>query len=396
MRFTTHIPTMVVLLLATGTIAQAQSTNSVRQDWKSTSFGETMFVEWACFNGVVEWLDGPGREGMGRQMGGASTTGGLHGMESDAAGNLFMCDMMTGMLRAWRRSDGRLLTLSGNGHMSAGRPPERQGPAYRLNLGSTVNMAVVGTPLDGQGSVYLSNGYDGILLRLFRNGQQDGIWWYEQVAGGGLKPHAHGVDALEARLGSNVRPVATPRGEIGFTTSSGMFYWLKERRLVQGYDKAKVTADLGGLDFKILGIDGKNNFVGFCSDPAVTTLAGEEGGRRPNTVISISPEGNIVHKLVTPNTIPWGVYPDRRREQWYIHAMDESGIHRFLPNQRSELLLFDGTWWKHVPKSWGGNTRHPNEVAWFAALPLQDGRMVGWNTHGCRPVYIGTWLNEEE
>jgi hypothetical protein len=29
------------------------------------------------------------------------------------------------------------------------------------------------------------------------------------------------------------------------------------------------------------------------------------------------------------------------------------------------------------------------------SLPLQDGRHVGWNSHGCLPLFVGTWLEKE-
>ena len=53
--------------------ARHTATRSGHKDFLYTTLGNTLFVEWAAFSGVVEHLDGPAREGMGDSWAAAAT-----------------------------------------------------------------------------------------------------------------------------------------------------------------------------------------------------------------------------------------------------------------------------------------------------------------------------------
>jgi hypothetical protein len=157
---------------AAGAVGEAERPTARGSGFERTALGGTAEVEWAAFSGVVGHLDGPAREGMIRRIGGAGLYGCNNGVNSDVAGNLYICDMESGMIRALLRRDRMLMTLSGNGLITAGGTPGQQGPSYRLRINQDLHFAPVGDPLDGKGSLYFIS--DGIVLRLFRNELKDG------------------------------------------------------------------------------------------------------------------------------------------------------------------------------------------------------------------------------
>jgi len=360
----------------------AEAPPSGNKDFEYTTLGKTFHIEWACFSGVVEHLDGPGREGMGRQMGGSSTQGCLRGMNSDAEGNLYMCDMTGGAIRVLRKRDRMLLTISGNGHMTAGRVPEKEGPAYSLNLDQNVYIAASGKPLEGEGSVYLAT--QGRVLRLYKNKAKGGTWWYELLAGGGSTtvtgPKEYDTATVNLR---GPRVIATEDGKVGVVRMVGggnqkrnILFWIKDNKLVPAYDEKAV-----GTLFSCYGVDGDGSFVG-------------SGG---GGVIVVAPDGRTVkHKIKVPFGLSWGVYPDRMHRQWFVKGMDHYSITRVTPAGRTETLMLDGSWHEHKEgmSSRGYNVK--GSVGWMWALPLQDGRYIGWNSHGCPPLFIGTWLEGGE
>ncbi len=360
----------------------AAAAPSGHKDFEYTTLGKTFRIEWACFTGVVEHLDGPGREGMGRQMGGSSTQGCLRGMQSDAGGNLYMCDMTSGMIRVLRKRDRTLLTISGNGHVTAGRVPEKEGPAYSLNLDQNVYIAAQGEPLEGKGSLYLAT--QGRVLRLWRNEKKGGLWWYELIAGGG--PTAIRGPGTYPALGVSLRGarvVVSPDGRVGVIRATGggkesrnLLFWLKDGKLVPAYDEKAI-----GTKFSCYGIDGAGNFAG----------AGADG------VMTVAPDGSAVkHKIKVPFGLSWGVYPDRRREQWFVKGMDHYTLTRVTPDGKTATLMLDGSWHEHKAGMGGRGYNLRGALPWMWCLPLQDGRMVGWNSHGCQPLFVGTWLEGGE
>ena len=126
-------------------------------------------------------------------------------MQSDADGNLYMADVETGSIRALRKRDNMLLTLSGNGHVSAGRAPLREGPSYELNLDEGVSIAATGRPLDGEGSLYLATA-GRIRPDCYRNKERGGLWWYRTVAGGGKAPLGARTNTRRRLYASGIRP----------------------------------------------------------------------------------------------------------------------------------------------------------------------------------------------
>lgn len=376
-----QVVSMLVILLCFGVSAGEVDPKA----YESTTLANTFNIEWACFTGVIEHLDGPAREAMGRQMGGSSTQGCLRGMQSDDAGNLYLCDMTGGILRAVRKRDGMMLTISGNGHINAGRLVEKEGPAYRLGLDQMVYIAAVGDPLEGKDSLYLATG--GYVLRLYRNEAQENRWWFEQLAGGGDKPitgpdevGAFDVSLREARL------LATPEGKIGVIRVVGggeskrsIMFWLQDGKLIPAYDEAAIQKTVG-QPFSCYGIDGVGNIVGSCGN---------------NCVVAVAPDGKTIkHQVKLPFWIGWGVYPDRKREVWFVKGMDHYTITKVTPDGKSETLKMDGTWETHKEGMGSRGYNIAEGVQWMWCLPLQDGRMIGWNSHGCYPLFVGTWLEK--
>lgn len=367
----------LALLGATAAEA-ADPPRSGHKDFEYTTLGNTFRIEWAAFTGVVEWLDGPAREGMGRQMGGSGIQGCLMGMESDGTGNVYMCDMTSGMIRVLRKRDGMLLTISGNGHITCDRTPGAEGPAYRLSLDQSVFLAAVGEPLEGKGGLFVAT--QNRVLRLFRNPKRDGRWWYETVAGGGKTTitEAKEYPALGANL-REVRVVTTADGKVGVIRMVGggsakrnILFWLRDGTLVPAYDEAAL-----GLQFDCYGIDGAGNFVGIGA-----------GG-----VVAVAPGGKTVkHKVPVPFALAWGVYPDRKREQWFVKGMDHYTITRVTPDGKVATLLMDGSWHEHKSGMGSRGYNVSGGLGWMWCLPLQDGRIIGWNSHGCLPNFVGTWL----
>lgn len=367
--------------------AATQSVDSGHKDYERTTLNKTFQIEWAAFTGVVEWLDGPAREGMGRQMGGSSLQGCLRGMQSDKAGNLYMCDMTSGMIRALRKRDGMLLTLSGNGHITAGRPPEKEGPAYRLCLDQLVYIAAVGEPLEGKGSLYLAT--EGQVLRLFRDEARGGRWWYERAAGGGktniTAPGEYA--ATDVRL-SEPRVLATEDGRIGVMRphdKGQLLFWLKDGKLIPAYDENLIAASAPGGKFFCYGIDGKGNFVG----------SNHGWGDGATHVVVVAPDGKTVKAHRMPFPVSWGVYPDCKRENWFVKGGDHYTITRVTPDGTTATLKADGSWHEHKPGGGGRAYNIRDGVQWMWCQPLQDGRMVGWNSHGCLPLFLGAWLERE-
>lgn len=385
---------VAVVLLPAGRLdislqaAPPEQTRAAGDGFSQTTLGDTLAVEWAAFTGVVEWLDGPSREGMGRQMGGSSVQGCLRGMGSDDAGNIFMCDMTSSMIRALRKRDGRLLTISGNGHMTAGRVPQDSGPTYRLGLDQLVYIDATGDALEGDGQLYIAT--QGRVLRLFRNQEKGGLWWYQRIAGGGKQTidQPGTYDALSVSL-REPRVIVSAEGKVALMRRIGggvaartMLFWLADGKLTTAYDEAAIQKQLNGRYFSCYGIDGAGSFAGYAGDSVVVVAADGK---------------SVIHDMMVPVRLPWGVYPDRQRSWWFVKGMDHYSITRVNSQGNLATLLRDGSW---APHDAGGGNRAYNirseMLGWMWGLPLRDGRYIGWNSHGCLPLFVGTWLEQDQ
>jgi hypothetical protein len=151
-----------------------------------------------------------------------------------------------------------------------------------------------------------------------------------------------------------------------------VLFWLKDGTLVTAYDEKAI-----GTKFSCYGFDGAGNFAG----------AGGGG------VMSVAPDGRTVKRSVkVPFGLAWGVYPDRTRERWFVKGMDHYSITQVTPDGRTATLMLDGSWHEHGPGTGSRGYNVTGSLGWMWCLPLQDGRMVGWNSHGCLPLFVGTWL----
>ena len=358
------------------------------KDFEHTTLGGgKFFIEWAAFSGVIEHLDGPGRGGMAHKLAGSSTQGCNHGVDSDQVGNLYFSDMLSGALRALRWRDRRLMTLAGNGHIAPGVPGEK-GPARTLRLDQDVRLAAVGDPLEGDGKLYLSSGER--VIRLFRNAKEDGAWWYEKVAGGGAKKMMEvgpeGVPAAEATFYDG-RVLGTRDGKVGVLSIVGpkgqhALFWMRDGKLMPAYDFAALDKKLGGR-FSCQGVDGAGSIIGLAK--------GE--------IVALTPDGKTVkHRVKEPWPLPWGVYPDSKRERWFIKTMDDYVITRVRPDGSVATLSDDGSWRK--PKGAIKKSKRDQlggwALNWSFGRPLLDGRYAGWSCIGCPPLFVGTFGKKED
>ncbi len=347
------------------------------KDFSHTTLGGgKVFIEWAGLSGVVEHLDGPAREAMARGIGGNGTQGCNQAVASDLEGNIYFLDFISGSIRALRWRDRRMITLSGNGHITAGMPGMK-GLARDLCLGQWVYVAAVGKPLDGDGSVYVSS--HRVVARLFR---KDGVWQYERVAGGGKTRMERVGDGGVAALEGYLRPrvIATKAGQVGVLTPIGPksregLFWLRGGRLEPACNFKTVDATVGSV-FNWYGVDGAGSFVGF-----------GKGG-----IVAVAPDGKAVrHRAKPPWKLPWGVHPDPQRERWFVKGMDDYVITRVLPDGSAGTLSPEGTW---RPSSEVQHNTSKGGLGWAFGSPLLDGRYAGWNPHGGLPFFVGTFREE--
>lgn len=372
--------------------AAAGLPQSAPKDFESTTLGDTAFIEWAAFSGVKEHLDGPAREGMIRRIGGAGLQGCNNGVNSDSAGNLYICDMESGAIRALRWRDRMLLTLSGNGLITAGGAPGKEGPAHRLRINQDITFAPVGEDvLEGKGSLYfITNGF---VLRLFLNDAKGGVWWYERVAGGGKRAPGDGVDALEAGIPggmSGSRIIPTAKGDVGIILPTGggaighkVLYWLKNGKLSAAYDDTTASKAAGGV-FDCYGVDGRGNIVG---------TNGKAG--RYTKIVVLDPGGKNARSFDAPGGCSWGVFPDSKREWWFFKGGDDYTINRIKPDRTWGVLRIDGSWKTEGAEHRSAVQPPKDVVGWAFGTPLLDGRYAGWNPHGAPPLFVATWLEKE-
>jgi hypothetical protein len=330
------------------------------------------------FSGAYGSLDGPAREGMNREISFAS---------GDHFGNLYIYDMDGNAIRAVRKRDGRLMTLTGNRYLTFGTPG-KEGPAEQLRLAydgfiAMPSIAAVGNPLDGEGSLYVSDD-SGTVVRLWRRKDKDGQWWYERVAGLGKGKPANGATATEVGFARSAL-VGSEKGEIGLilgSNKSAALYWLKDGKLVSAYDHAFVEKELG-TTFYCRGIDAKGNFVG---------AAGGEYNLAQPYIAVVSPDGKTVKKVPTPYPPQWTICPDAKFERWFFRACDDYCIQYADATGKVFRYLRDGSWLPLTSSK--GNRGTDVGLNWSRGNTLPDGRYAGWSTGGNAPVFAATWLDE--
>jgi hypothetical protein len=158
-----------------------------------------------------------------------------------------------------------------------------------------------------------------------------------------------------------------------------LLFWLADGKLTPAYDEEAIAAGLDGGYFSCYGVDGDGNF------------AGSSGGH----VVTVAPDGKTVkHEIKVPISIQWGIYPDRKTEAWFVKGMDHYSITRVTPDGKCSTLMTDGTWKVHGKDTSSRGYNAGGFLCWMWGLPLQDGRYVGWNSHGALPVFVGQWLQE--
>jgi hypothetical protein len=75
--------------------------------------------------------------------------------------------------------------------------------------------------------------------------------------------------------------------------------------------------------------------------------------------------------------------------------MDHYTITRASPTDRVETLMADGSWAEIPPGKDGRWYDSRGGLGWMWGLPLRDGRYVGWNSHGCLPLFVGRWIETD-
>ena len=354
---------------------------SGHKDFHYTTLGGNAFISHAAFSGSYGHLDGPAAEGAVQAV---------TGVDADTDGNLYMYDMKACAIRAVRKRDGRLFTITGNRDLTFGHPIAKSGPADRLRLAQNAfidmpTIAAVGNPLEKDGSLYFGDNWANIIIRLWR---KDGVWQYEVVAGGGKAEPGPGVALSDLRT-YHAGVVATRDGRLGVMAggkSDRHFYWVKDGKLEPAYDRAAVIAKSSG--FYCHGIDGKGNFVGLQS--AYT-------GEKHFWVVSA--DGRDVKKIDTPYVPKWIVTPDRARERWFFRGMDDYGIQCMYPDGTPARFGPDGKWRTkgvgHRKEGWGEGEK-ATSLNWSRANSLLDGRYAGWANQSGAPVFVLKWIDKNK
>ncbi|MBA4388116.1 MAG: hypothetical protein C0404_09055 [Verrucomicrobia bacterium] len=360
---------------ADGKIALPDAAKAGHRDFEHTTLGGSVHIEHAAFLGAVDSLDGPAREAMHR---------GIFAVTGDGAGNLYFYEHSSNCIRALRKRDGRIFTLSGNRYIASGRPG-KGGMADSLKLFhecfiTMPSMAAVGNPLEGDGSLYVTDDSCAV-VRLWRD---KGVWRYELAAGLGKGKPADGAMATEIGF-SRSALVATEKGEIGLiagTQKSAALYWLRGGKLHAAYDHAAVEKELG-TTFYCRGIDVNGSFAG---------AAGGEYTGAQNCIAVVSPDGKRVRKVPTPYAPQWTICADAKSERWFFRACDDYSIQYADSAGGCFRLLRDGTWKPLTGKV--GNRGSNEGLNWSRGITLPDGRYAGWSGHGCSPVFTATWLDK--
>ncbi|MBA4388115.1 MAG: hypothetical protein C0404_09050 [Verrucomicrobia bacterium] len=348
--------------------------------WVSTNLNNGITVEHVAFSGSYEQLDGPARQGMVRDMWGAST---------DTNGNAYVFDHVSSCIRAIRKSDGRLMTLTGNGHVTFGNAGA-SGPAYTMRMGSEEDgigicmneIAAVGDPLSGAGSLYVSDADGGVIVRLYRNAAAGDEWWYERIAGLGTQSPAPGIAATNTIL-SIPRVATTPDGRVGFASgrNNAPFYWIENGVLVAAYNHTWVTNQIG-FPFQCHGIDGQTNFVG---------TTGEYNAAE-KFIIVVSADGTRVARIPIAYEPQWTLRPDRRRTRWFFRRTDDYSIQYVDPNGDCFLLQSNGCWTPFTSDSEKGSIG--GHLAWSRGNTGMDGRYLGWTTADATPLFAASFPDE--
>ncbi len=291
-------------------------------------------------------------------------------------------------VRAVRARDRRLFTLAGGRYHNMGTPTAKEGPADQLRLFCACfiampGLAAVGNPMDGDGSLYVVDDTN-VLVRLWRNKEKGGIWWYECIAGLGKTPAANGASAAETRL-SSAQVVSTPGGEVGLITGSSRsaaLYWLREGKLVAAYDQAFVEKQAGAT-FYCRGVDVEGNFVG--STGAYTQA-------KPFLIV-VSADGKSVKKLPTPYPPQWTVCADQKKPgRYFFRACDDYTIQYVDMAGRACRLLRNGSW-KPLNENIG-NRGFREGLNWSRGNTLPDGRYLGYSTSAASHVFAMAFLDE--
>ena len=113
--------------------------------------------------------------------------------------------------------------------------------------------------------------------------------------------------------------------------------------MIPAYDEATVRQQLGAV-FSAYGIDGAGSFIGLAA----------------GAIVAVAPDGrSIRHRVGVPFAVRWGVFPDRKRERWFVKGMDHYTITRVRPDGTVETLMEDGTWAKNKSGKEGRWLRSP-------------------------------------
>jgi hypothetical protein len=355
----------VILLLSAISLAQDLSNIPFVQQKVSDSF----FIEHAANLFVQEVLDGPANEAMVRNV---------WSVDCDTAGNIYIYDATNCNIRAIRRSDKRMFTISGNGHVSFGGPLA-EGPAHMLYLGSVATielprLTAVGNPLSGNGALYVWDPQGWVFVKLYRKMTEDGIWWYEHIAGGGSASVADGVSAKTVSL-YNAKGQALLDGRV-VVMKWGQFFTVE----ADGKLKAMVRQSL---------LDSINSTAGDRTSYGING-AGIFCISASSYLWFISPNGDsLLSKMTTSYSLSWGAYPDKVRNRWYVRGMDDYSINRVeQPNANRFTMMTTGLWQQTNEKNPSG------AFGGERGMPMMDGRYATWSGHSGSPVFINYFLDE--
>ncbi len=355
----------VVLLLSTIALTQDLSNIPFVQQKVSDSF----FIEHAANLFVQEVLDGPANEAMVRNVWSA---------DCDTAGNIYIYDATNCNLRAIRRSDKRMFTISGNGHVSYGGPLS-EGPAHLLYLGSVATIELpriqaVGNPLTGNGAVYVWDPQGWVFVKLYRKMDQGGVWWYKHIGGGGSASIADGATATAVSF-YNARGQTLLDGR-AIIMKWGQYYTIEEDGKLKAMVRQSLLDSINPTanDRGCYGINGAGIFCVASS----------------SYLWFISPNGDsLVGKLSIPYALNWGAYPDKVRNRWYVRGMDDYSINRVEEPDANRFTMMSTGLWQQT------NAKNPSGAfGGERGMPMMDGRYATWSGHSGSPVFINYFLDD--
>jgi len=349
-----------------------------------TMLGTDMFIEYVALVGVHGMLDGPAKQAIGFNN---------WSVDADKAGNIYIYDKQLNAVRVIRKRDGRIFTITGNQRSSYGKAIVATGPSSRLRLGTDGSagieyqrmVALGNNPLEGDGSLYLSDPNSRVIVRIFRNPAEGNRFWYEVVSGLGSATVADGVDIASCKLSSPFVGV-TVDGRLWcspgeFLNAPAEIYWMEEGKFRAAYDFSLTSGLYTSKKSRVYHVDPLGRFLISgtygCSEKFVTTVAADG-------------------KSFTMDTLPyptqWTLYSDQKRPDiFFYRCTDDYSVNQYNRSTRTfGTITNSGTFLlKTIP-----NTHPTGALGWMRGATTIDGRYVGWSNDG--PVFAMSFLDSSD